>query len=213
MKIFGFVFSLFLLAGVFGCSTSYQAGGELQPGRYALRRGDPKMALVHFQRAAEIDPNYTTDFTVLKQGVWTYIGRAHYNAGNFPEALKALERANSLHNDDYLADLYLGLAFARQGNQEAGRKGIETGLRGLGNWFEYIDQYHPDGNYWDPGRVIREQIQKDLNMLGGREVNWTEVIASAERIGDAMEDEIEQAPRRWYRDQRNSDSRGDDGRE
>jgi tetratricopeptide (TPR) repeat protein len=212
MKILGVFFSLLLLTGALGCTTSYQVGGELQPGRYALRRGDPKMALVHFQRAAEIDPNYTTDFTALKQGVYTYIGRAHYNAGNFPEALKALERANSLHNDDYLADLYLGLVFARQGNEQAGRKAIETGLSGLNNWFEYVIQYHPDGNYWDPGGVVRQRIQNDLAMLGGREANWTEIIASTERIGDAMEDEIELAPRRWYKDQRNSDGRDDGGR-
>lgn len=210
MKIFGFVFSLFLLAGVFGCSTSYQAGGELQPGRYALRRGDPKMALVHFQRAAEIDPNYTTDFTVLKQGVWTYVGRAHYNAGNLPEARKALERANSLHADDYLADLYLGLVLAREGDREKGRNEIQVGLRGLGDWLEYIDSYHPDGNYWDPGRVLRMKIQKELEILAGKDINWTDLIASGEYLGNQMEREIEMAPRRWYREQRNNDSSSDD---
>jgi tetratricopeptide (TPR) repeat protein len=209
MKILNGVLSLVLLAGVAGCGTSYRAGGEVQPGRYALRRGDPQAALVHFQRAAQIDPNYATDFTSFKQGVWTYVGRAYYNAGNFQEALKALERANSLHNDDYLADVYLGLALARQGNQDAGRKAIESGLQGLADWFEYMDSYHLDGNYWDPGGVVRAQIQNDLALVRGKDVDWTEVIARSERIGNAMEDEIERAPRRWYREQRDGDSDSD----
>ena len=59
-----------------GC-VAIQASGELQPGRYALMRGDAKRALPHFQRAAEIDPNAKVQHGLMKEGVWTYVGRAH----------------------------------------------------------------------------------------------------------------------------------------
>jgi tetratricopeptide (TPR) repeat protein len=201
-------FTIFLLCVVSlaSCAT-LRSGSEIQAGRYALRRGEPKEALVHFRRVAEVDPDYVTDFTPLKQGVWTYLGRAYYETGNLAEAQRALERADSLHKDDYMADLYLGLVLARQGQRESAYQKLEDGLRGLGNWLEYMDAYHPDGPYWDPGRNLRNEIEKTLALLKEREFDWSKIIARAEYIGGQMEDEVEQAPRRERRDRR------DDGRE
>jgi tetratricopeptide (TPR) repeat protein len=203
MKILSAIFTVFVLSGLTACA-GVQTGGEVQPGRYALRRGDPKAALAHFQRAAEGDPNYVTNFTPLKQGVWTYVGRAHYDAGNLPEARKALERANSLHNDDYMADLYLGLVLARAGDRDAGRKEIETGLVGIHDWLDYTNTYHLDGRYWDPAGMIRSQIKNDLVVLKGKEFDWSDVISRGEYIGNKMETEIEWASRRWRREQKNN---------
>jgi tetratricopeptide (TPR) repeat protein len=180
-----------------------QSGGDVQPGRYALRRGDSKAALAHFQRAANADPNYVTNFTLLKQGVWTYVGRAQYDAGNLAEARKALERADSLHNDDALADLYLGLALAREGDRDRGRREIEEGLTGLASWLDNI-RVHPDGQFWDPDRRIRTQIQQDLALLGKKDFNWPDMISRGEYIGIRVDDEIEWASRRWRREQRNN---------
>ncbi|HWP60534.1 MAG TPA: tetratricopeptide repeat protein [Candidatus Acidoferrales bacterium] len=209
MTILGSLLVFLLAAFTTGCGSSLRAGGELQPGRYALHRGDQKSALAHFQRAAEIDPNYVTDFTLLKQGVWTYVGRAYYDAGNYAEARKAFERASSLHPDDYMADLYLGLALLREGNRDAGQKEVASGLRGLASWLEYVDAYHDDGRYWDPSRIIRTQIDEDLRFMSGKEINPKDIIARGERIGEKMEREIDMAPVRWRRDLRNSDGRTD----
>jgi tetratricopeptide (TPR) repeat protein len=211
MRILNTVFSSLFLLLLVACA-GFQTAGEVQPGRYALRRGEPQVALIHFQRAAEMDPNYFTNFTLLKQGVWTYVGRAYYDAGNLPEARKALERADSLYNDDYMADLYLGLALAREGDRERGRKEIEEGLVGLANWLEWVDAYHLDGKYWDPARLIRSRIQQDLALLSGKEFNWSQMIAEGESVGNQMEDEIEKSTRRWQRDQRNSDGKSDERR-
>jgi tetratricopeptide (TPR) repeat protein len=207
MRIFNAFCALLLLS--FAACANFQVGGQVQPGRYALHRGDPKAALVHFQRAAEIDPNYVTDFTLLKQGVWTYVGRAYYDAGNYADARKALERASSLHNDDYIADLYLGLVLLREGNRDAGQKEITSGLGGIANWLEYVDSYYDDGKYWDPGRIIRNQIHRDLQFISARDINANEVISRGEYIGNKMEREIDQSIIRWQRDQRNSDGRTD----
>ncbi len=112
----------------------------MQPGRYALMRGDSKVALAHFQRAADLDPDSTHRHGgLIKEGVWTYVGRAYYQAGDFPAARKALEQARSRHPDDYLAPLYLGLVLSRAGDQPSGSKEIQTGLTGLGDWLDWIE--------------------------------------------------------------------------
>src|SRR3990172_11744944 len=111
-------------------------------GRTALLYGDPDVALASFQSAAESDPGYLY-FSVFPQGIWTYVGRANYSAGRYPEARQALERAVSLHQEDSMAKLYLGLSLARSGDRQTGLKAIEDGLRGLHEWLHYTNQYTP----------------------------------------------------------------------
>ncbi len=65
-----------------GCA-ALRAGGELQSGRTALVNGQAEVALAHFQRAAEVDPNYES--VPLREGVWTYMGRADYAMGKLPD--------------------------------------------------------------------------------------------------------------------------------
>ena len=194
-KIRFFPFAFFLLPCAFylsGC-TAIQVGGDIQRGRKALLYGDPKVALAHFQRAAELDPDYVNNLSPLRVGVWTYIGRANYTAGNLADARKALERARSRHEDDQLAKLYLGLVLARNGDRDRGLREIETGLKGLTGWFDYIEQYHPDGRFWDPGRPIRKELQKDLAMISGKEFSWPELISNGEWLGRTLEEEIDKA--------------------
>ena len=194
-----------------GCTVFY-VGGEIVTGRQELLYGDPKVALAHFQRAGELDPDYLTNFTILRQGVWTYVGRANYALGNLVDARRALERARSRSGEDNLARLYLGLVLARDGDRQRGVGEIEGGLRGLSQWFDYIEQYHADGQFWDPGRPIRSEIQKSIAMLSAREVNWNELIASGEWLGRELEQEIDRARKdqqdedKLYRD---GDGRGD----
>src|SRR5207249_9469839 len=90
-------FALFALLS--GC-VAFQVGGEINQGRAELLYGDPKVALVHFQRAAELDPNYRLSYSIFPEGVWTYVGRAYYAAGRMPEARQALERARSREDDN-----------------------------------------------------------------------------------------------------------------
>lgn len=155
--------------------------------------GDPKVALAHFQRAAELDPDYLLNFTLLRQGVWTYVGRANYATGRLPDARQALERARSRYEQDDLAKLYLGLVLGRDGEQQRGLKELEPGLNGLGDWLDYIEQYHPSGHYWDPAKRIRAESRKALAMIKAQEVNWQELTRNVEWIGREIELEIDRA--------------------
>jgi len=166
------LFSLAMLSAVMflsGC-VSIQVGGEIVRGRAQLLYGDPKVALANFQRAAELDPDYLLNLSILPEGVWTYVGRAYYATGNLPESRKALERARSRYGQDNMAKLFLGLVQARDGDRARGLKEIEAGLKGLHEWLDYVEQYHPEGRFWDNDRHLRSAIQKTLATISGKDI-------------------------------------------
>ena len=204
------IYSAYFAILLSGCA-SFRVAGEIQQGRRALLRGESEVALPHFQRAAQLDPNYVMNYSPLQQSVWTYVGKTYYETGNLAEARKALERARSRYDWDQMARLYLGLTLARDGDQQRGLKEIEGGLKGLNDWLDYMEQYHPDGNFWDPGKNLRRHIQTDLAMLSGKDIRGPELISSAEMLGKKFEEEIDLAKRdQWDQETRDGD---DDGRE
>jgi hypothetical protein len=58
------------LAFAAGCA-SVQSGGEVQQGRNLLFAADPQAAAGYFRRAADVNPNYVSGFSVFKESVWT----------------------------------------------------------------------------------------------------------------------------------------------
>lgn len=190
MRSFGRLSVVLLLFGAASC----QVAGQVQSGRQALLlRNDPEEALSHLQRAAESDPNYAMQVGPFREGVWTYIGRAHYQAERLPEARKALEQALAHDGSDHLARIYLGLTLARSGDRATGLKEIQRGMKGLYDWLEYVGYHSYYGRYWDPNREVRGQIEKYLATISGKEFDWQKLIASAEWLGKRMEDEVDYA--------------------
>jgi len=137
VKIFHFSFFILLFASLLSGCVAFEVGGEVQRGRMELLYGDPKAALAHFQRAAELDPDYRLPYSLFYEGVWTYVGRANYALEKLPDARQALERARA-REDDNLARLYLGLVLAQNGDRERGLREIEAGLKGVVDWFDYV---------------------------------------------------------------------------
>ncbi|HUK42592.1 MAG TPA: hypothetical protein VLX11_16170 [Candidatus Acidoferrales bacterium] len=90
-----------------------ESQGDFTAGRQALIKGDSSTALTYFQRVASADPNYVTTYTVFRESIWTYIGRAQYSAGKLTDAKPSFEKALSSVSDDQLARLYLGLTLLR----------------------------------------------------------------------------------------------------
>jgi len=174
-----------------GC-VAYQVGGDIQKGRMELLYGDPKVALGYFERAAELDPDYRLNYTIFPEGVWSYVGRANLAAGNVPEARKALERART-RDEDNLAKVYLGLVMTRQGERDRGAKEIEAGLKGIYEWYDYVQFYHIDGQYWDPGKQLRKSIQSNLAGLTSRGSDSAELVQNIALLGREIEMEIDRA--------------------
>jgi len=155
------------------------------------------VALEHFQRAADSNPNYLLDFSIFDEGVWTYVGRAYYAMGRLPEAQKAFERAQLRYKQDHMARLYLGLVLGQDGDKQRGLREIEAGLRGLGDWLDDLERNHSDGLYWDPGLHLRKEIQRSLAMIESRDIRWSKLIASGERLGREFEEEIDESQKQF----------------
>ncbi|HEV8343995.1 MAG TPA: tetratricopeptide repeat protein [Candidatus Binatia bacterium] len=151
--------------------------------------GDPEAGLASFQQAAELNPKYVANFTPLDEEVWTYVGRADYAAGNLAKARRDFQRALNHDHKDHMAQLYLGLVLAREGNRERGLKELKAGLRGVDNLLDHIQKYASAGQLWDPRGQIGSEIQKDLSMISGSATGWPTLIASGEWIGRKMEEE------------------------
>jgi tetratricopeptide (TPR) repeat protein len=76
-------------------------------------RGDPSGALSNFQSVANAEPQFVARNGPLWESIWTYIGRAHYQSGKYPEAKDALEKGLAQQKGDHMGRLYLGLTLAR----------------------------------------------------------------------------------------------------
>jgi len=210
MKIDNPLALLSLLVFFAGCAT-IQSAGELQYGRQALLGGNNEAALGYFQSAANRDPNYIyATGSSPKQSVWSYVGRSEYLTGRFPQARQTLERALSSSNtDEDIARLYLGLTLAREGDRQRGLKEIESGMRGINSFRDYINQAQrfSIGQFWDPARDIRGAIQSDLAMISGKDLDWQRLTADTEWLGIRMEQESDLA-RRQEAFENNRDSAG-----
>jgi tetratricopeptide (TPR) repeat protein len=182
---------IFLLPACAG----FQAAGQVQSGRRALLINNNEEALGYFQQVAQSNPNYIFEGALFREGIWTYVGRTQYATGRLQEARQSLERALSVYNEDYLARLYLGLTLARSGDRSTGLKEIERGIKGLHDWLDYINASRPHMAFWDPNREIRTEIESDLDMIAGKDINWQKLIESGEWIGQKMEDEIDKVRR------------------
>ena len=198
--------SLVFLSGCAGL----QAGGDVAAGRRAMFAGNNEAALSSFQSAAQADPNYKYG-SAYQQGVLSYVGRTEYALGRLPQARETLQKALIANKDEDIARLYLGLALARSGDRQAGLKEIESGMRGIHDWIEYITLAHrfSFGQFWDPAREIRTQIQGDLAMISGRDLDWQRLISDGEWVAKRMEEEGDKARNDESRD-RNRDSEGRD---
>jgi len=178
-----------------GCA-SLQTGSEFDAGRQALLKGYNQPALDYFQSVAQRDPNYVYN-SPLQENVWSYLGRTEYINGRLPQARQSLEKSLSIDKDQDTARLYLGLTLARSGDRQQGLKEIESGMRGIHDWLEYISQAfrYSYGRFWDPNREIRSAIQGDLAMLSGKDVDMQKLIADGEWLGKRVEEEIDLARR------------------
>ncbi len=183
-----FVFLLFLSSA---CA-NVQLAGDVQSGRMFLLEEEPNRALTNFRAAAAQDPNFQVNWSLLQEGVWTYVGRCYYTLGNLPAARKALEQAVSLHPSDNMAKLYLGLVLLSSNDTAQGLKETDAGLKGLYDWLNYVTlNVHPDGQFWDPGGAIRKQISQARALIQGENTNVPQLISAGQAIGNRMEREMD----------------------
>ena len=96
---------------VVGCAVPMAT--EVDLGRAALIAGNPEIAADHFRRVAEAQPQYVADLPPLREGIWTYLGRAYYDAGKMAEARESLTAGLKNDDGDFIARLYFALTLLR----------------------------------------------------------------------------------------------------
>jgi tetratricopeptide (TPR) repeat protein len=203
MKLTQLMASICLLTLIYvsGCSG---VGTDFLAGRNALQTGRPNDAVDYLTRAAQLDPNYRTPDRVPER-VLTYLGRAYYETGNDADARKTLEKAISIHPDDPLAHVYLGLTLLRSGERERGRKEVEIGLTAIDDTLEYLAEDRVYGLYWDPGKVVRGAVRKTL----AAKLDDNELATAAQRIAEEFDEEIDNARSDESRNRAGGSSGGD----
>ena len=193
-----------------GCA-GVKSGGDVAYGRRALLGGDNETALGYFQSALKSDPGYRYG-TAYQQGLLSYIGRTEYLTGRLPQARETLQKSIAAKQGEVdIARIYLGLTLIRTDNREAGLKDVETGMRGIYDWLNWVTETFrfSFGQYWDPAHAIRSAIESDLAMMSGRDLDWQRVIADGEWVAMRMEEEGDKARNDEQRD-RQRDSGAND---
>lgn len=203
---------ILLIAGALavppGCA-ALRTGGQAQSGRQALIAGNPEHALAHFQQVAHANPEYVHQSGLFRQSIWTYLGRTQYKTGMLNEAAQSFQQALSVEPDDYLAMTQLGLVQARTGDRETGLRNIQRGMHGVHDFLEYMERGWPHQAFWDPRREIRSELEKNLDMIAGKSVDWEYLLSTAEWLAPRMESEMEAVRRdhRRFYDHRDRDRR------
>ena len=175
--------------------TAFKVGTVVQSGRQALLRKDPAQALRYFEEAARKDPNYVYRSAHFSEGIWTYIGRCQYAAGNFSQAQQSLELALTKDREDLLAGLYLGLTLLRSGHESRGQSELQGALQSLHDWIENIVTSRSADDYWDPNKQIRSEIKQILALTAMTIGDRTQIFTNAEWLGAEIEEEIERVRR------------------
>lgn len=183
------------LMGAMGSCSAYRAAGLAQSGRVAIQIKEPERALAYFEEVAKEEPGFVFESMNFREGVWTYIGRAHYLATRWRAAAVAFDRAVVQEPEDSLAWMYRGLTAVRLGEVGAGRRDARRGLTLLLNWLDAQTRQASFGVYWDPDGQIRKAIVKGLADLDSEQTAWPDLLKDIEWIGATMEEEVDRARR------------------
>ena len=170
----------------------FEVSGLVHSGRKALLQRDFDKARQCFEKAAEKDPSYVRTAAHFSEGVWSYLGRAQYATMRFSEARQSLERALAIYEEDHLARLYLGMTLLRLGDDAAGLRQLEEGLRQLHDWVESTADSKPFEPYWDPNGQIRREIKNALGLIATKS-DRANLFSCVEWIGHEMEGETDRA--------------------
>ncbi len=193
MKTIHTLILLPLLGMLTACAT-FSTGTDVATGRQALFAGNFPAALGDFQNAAQADPNYIFG-TELREGVYSYLGRAQYLTGNLVQARQTLQQALTRHKADNIARLYLGLTLARQGERQQGLRDIQSGMTGIYNFLNYMNNSFENnfGQDWDPAHSIRSSIDRARALISAGNIDWPQLITAGESIAMNMEQEEDRA--------------------
>jgi len=173
-----------LLSGSIACThyiPRFGVGGRYEEGREQFlrgRSGDMDTAVVALEYVVSQDPTY--------KGSLTYLGRAYYKKGRYPEAFAILQRALAVDKDDEMAWLALGLTQLRLGQNDKGMESLKGGIT-LANKV-MVDGYH-NYIYWDTRGLIRASMRRSAFLITKGPEEKDNIIQNTDRLLALIDDE------------------------
>ena len=159
----------------------FGVGGRYEEGREQFlrgRSGDMDTAVVALEYVVSQDPTYKSSLT--------YLGRAYYRKGRYPEAFAILQRALAVDKDDEMAWLALGLTQLRLGQNDKGIESLKGGIT-LANKI-MVDGYH-NYIYWDTRGLIRASMRRSAFLITKGAEEKDNIIQNTDRLLSLIDDE------------------------
>jgi tetratricopeptide (TPR) repeat protein len=159
----------------------FGVGGRYEEGREQFLRGrggDMDTAVASLEYVVSQDPMYKDSLT--------YLGRAYYAKGRFPEAFAILQRAVAVNKDDEIAWIALGNTQLRLNQND---KGIESLKGGLTLASKVMVDGYRNYIYWDTRGLIRASIRRSAFLVTKGVEEKNEIIQSTDRLLTLVDDE------------------------
>lgn len=159
----------------------FGVGGRYEEGREQFlrgRAGDMDVAIAALEYVVSQDPTY-------KQAL-TYLGRAYYRKGRYPEAFAILQRALAVNKEDEMAWIALGLTQLRLGQVDKGLESLKGGITLASKVM--VDGYH-NYVYWDTRGLIRASIRRSAFLLTKGAEEKDNIIQTTDRLMALIDDE------------------------
>jgi tetratricopeptide (TPR) repeat protein len=159
----------------------FGVGGRYEEGREQFLRGrggDMDVAIAALEYVVSQDPTY-------KQAL-TYLGRAYYRKGRYPEAFAILQRAIAVNKEDEMAWIALGLTQLRLGQVDKGIESLKGGITLASKVM--VDGYH-NYLYWDTRGLIRASMRRSAFLLTKGPEEKDNIIQTTDRMMALIDDE------------------------
>ncbi len=179
-----FIFAVLLAGFSLSCNhyiPRFCVGGRYEEGREQFLRGrggDMDVAIAALEYVVSQDPTY-------KQAL-TYLGRAYYRKGRYPEAFAILQRALAVNKEDEMAWIALGLTQLRLGQVDKGIESLKGGITLASKVM--VDGYH-NYLYWDTRGLIRASMRRSAFLLTKGPEEKDNIIQTTDRMMALIDDE------------------------
>ena len=153
------------------------------------RQGDVKKAVTHLEYVVVRDPYYKDSLTLL--------GRAYYGSGRYQDAYEILKRALTIHPDDEVAWISLGLTELRLGNDVKGLESLKGGLTLLS---KVSKEGYRGIEFWDADGYVRAALRRAVFAVTQGLEKKENIIQRGEVLLSRIDDEEWWADRKERRD-------------
>lgn len=173
-----------LIGVCIGCNHAiprFGVGGRYEEGMDQFlrgRAGDMNVAVTSLEYVVSQDPTY--------KKCLTYLGRAYYRKGLYPDAFAVLQRALAVDKEDEIAWIALGVTQLRLNQVDKGIDSLKGGITLASRVM--VDGYH-NFRYWDTRGLVNASIRRSAFLITKGPDEKDGIIQSTERLLALIDEE------------------------